>query len=226
MAADQEIAQLLGLARDRTAYQNPLFQAVSQMAYRGLPAYAREGTQLSGTLSNHPPAASQGGGIGIGGALGAAGLGALAGNALSGGGGELGKLIASLAKLLRGKGGRDTVQGDQPFPGGALMGPPAFDPTRFMGWPSDRNLGPVKPLTPNVTTSETFALPDSNNPFGNPSNDPFGNPFLPSSDPFSPYGPMSYPSDPSGGSGIGPGMQRYYGGASGDSGPDDDWWHP
>ena len=221
MAQPPELQQLLALSRDRTAYQNPLFQAVSQMAYRGLPAYAREGTALSGTLSNQAPAASpQGGGMGLGGAIGAAGLGALLGNALSGGGGEIGALIKGLKKLLHiGDNGRDTVQGDKPYGGGALMNPTqGFPNLDFLGWPGDRNLETVKSLTPNVTTSENFALPDSN--------DPFGNPLLPSSDPFSPYGPLGYPTDPSGGSGIGPGMQRYYGGASGDSEPDDDWWHP
>jgi len=202
MAQPPELQQLLALSRDRTAYQNPLFQAVSQMAYRGLPTYAREGTQLSGTLSNQAPAAApQGGGLGLGGALGAAGLGALAGNALSGGGGELGKVLAGLKKLLGLGGGPNTVQGDRPFGGGAEINPTqGFDPNGFTGW--DQSVS-----------------------------DPFGNPYLPSDPGF--YTGTTYPTDPSGGTGIGPGMQQYYGGSEGfyggsggDSGPDDNWWHP
>lgn len=176
MADNPELSQLLQLSRDRTAYQNPLFQAVTQMAYRGLPTYAREGTQLSGTLSNQAPAPSQSGGGGLGQTLGAAGLGALAGNAL-GGGNMLGALIDGLKKLF-GHGGRDTVQGDSPFGGGALTGPSAYDPWDFMGW------------DPSVSDAQ-------------------GNPFLPSDPGF--YTGMEYPTDPSGGSGIGPGMQGYYG---------------
>lgn len=178
MATPPELQQLLAQSRDRTAYQNPLFQAVTQMAYNGLPTYARQGTQLSGTLSNQaPPVAPQGGGgSDLAKMLAAGGAGALAGNALSGGN-ALGALIAGLKKLF-GHGGRDTVQGDQPYGGGALTGP-GFDPNGFMGWDASVS-------------------------------DPQGNPYLPSDPGFYVGGGM--PMDPSGGSGVGPGMQAFRGG--------------
>jgi len=196
MSADQDISQLLGLARDRTAYQNPLFQALSQQAFQGLPAYARQGTQLSGTLSNQaPPPSQSGGGIGLGGALASGGLGALLGSALSGGGGPLGALLQGLKKLFGAGGGQNSVQGDSPFGGGALTGPN----TLFSGYEQD----------PQASWNSGL---------------PWEQPNLPSDPGF--YTGMGFPNDPSNGSGVGPGMAQYYGGASGDSGPDDNWWHP
>lgn len=181
MATPPELQQLLALSRDRTAYQNPLFQAVTQMAYQGLPTYARQGTQLSGTLSNQAPAAQaqSGGGSGLTTALAAGGAGALLSNALSGGSFDLGRLVSGLRRLFGG-GGRDTVQGDQPFSGGAEINPTqGFDPNAFLGW--DQSVS-----------------------------DPFGNPYLPS-DPgvYWGQGGGAMPTDPSGGSGIGPGMRDY-----------------
>lgn len=183
MADSPELQQLLALSRDRTAYSNPLYQAVTQMAYRGLPTYAREGTNLSGTLSNQAPPASGGGGMNpaLAAALGASGMGAL--DALMGGknGGSLPiqQLINGLKKLFGG--GQDTVQGDKPYSGGALTGP-GFD-NSFAGWGD-----------------------------------------LPSSDPFADFGPMSYPSDPSGGTGVGPGMQAYRGVGGGGDMTDEEYW--
>lgn len=80
---------------------------------------------------------------------------------------------------------------------------------------------------------------------GNPSN-PYGPTTITSADPFGGnlpgYDPIGEnfatggPTDPSGGSGVGPGMADFYewlktqGGGGpdnmGDAGPDDDWWHP
>lgn len=185
MADNPELQQLLAMSRDRTAYQNPLFQAVTQMAYRGLPTYAREGTQLSGTLSNQAPPAQGSGGGGmnplLAGGIGA-GLGALAGN-----GNALGALIEGLKKLF-GHGGRNTVQGDSPYGGGALTGP-GFDPNGFTGW------------DPSVS-------------------DPSGNPYLLSDPGF--YTGMSV-NDPSGGTGIGPGMQAFRQ-SGGSETPTGNWW--
>lgn len=179
MATPPELQQLLALSRDRTAYQNPLFQAVTQMAYQGLPTYARQGTQLSGTLSNQVPAVTpETGGSGLGTTLGAAGLGALAGNAL-GGGNALGALIDGLKKLFGKGGGPTTVQGDRPFGGGALTGPN----TLLSGYEQ----------TPQASWGTGL---------------PWEQPFLTSDPGF--YTGMTYPTDPSGGSGIGPGMQQYY----------------
>lgn len=75
-----------------------------------------------------------------------------------------------------------SVQGNQPYSGGT--GLPSFgsDPTQFGGW------------DPGVS-------------------DPSGQPYLPS-DPGVYYGESgagAYPTDPSGGTGVGPGMQAYYG---------------
>ena len=183
------------MSRDRTAYQNPLFQAVTQMAYGGLPTYARQGTQLSGTLSNQaPPAAPQSGG-GMNPLL-AGGLGALGGAALQKLGPQgdmLGALIDGIKKLLAHRG--QSIQGNKPYGGGALMGPGAD--RSFAGW------------DPSVS-------------------DPFGNPYL-TSDPGSWYGPdggAGMVNDPSGGSGVGPGMQDYYASQSGGGEPTmpEEWW--
>ena len=196
MAADQEIAQLLALSRDRTAYQNPLFQAVTQMAYRGLPTYAREGTQLSGSLSNQIPQTSQSGGgmnPALAAALGAGGMGAL--DALMSHGGSnnaVGALIEGLKKLFGHRGGNGSVQGDEPFSGGALTGPN----TLFSGYER----------TPDRSWNTGL---------------PYEQPFLTSDPGF--YTGMTYPTDPSRGTGVGPGMQQYYGaGFWGDTDPNEE----
>lgn len=185
MAAPPELQQLLAQSRDRTAYQNPLFQAVTQMAYRGLPVYAREGTQLSGTLSNQAPAVApqSGGGMspltsGILGGLGGAAL-----NSLGPNGNLLGAAIDGLKKLF---GHRDQgVQGNRPYGGGAQTGP-----------------------------GMSQNLPNDALMF------PFGYDW-------------TGPQDPSQGTGVGPGMQRYYDWLATQGGGEDssdqysnpeDWW--
>ena len=170
-----ELQQLLALSRDRTAYQNPLFQATTQLAYSMLPTYARQGTALSGSLGSGIPAtAPQSDGSGLGGMLGAGALGALAGNGASG---NLSSLIDGLKRLFMRQRG---IQGDRPYGGGALTGGGQGAPG-FGGW------------DPGVS-------------------DQYGQPYLPS-DPGVYYGQGgggASPSDPSGGSGVGPGMQGYY----------------
>jgi len=159
MAAPPELSQLLAMSRDRTAYQNPLFQAVTQMAYGGLPTYARQGTQLSGTLSNQaPPAAAQSGG-GMNPAL-AAGLGGLGGaalNSLGPNGNALGALIDGIKKLFGGN-------PSNPY------GKTTFGPAQGTGLQS------YNPFEANPNTGM-------------------------------PYDWNGFPTDPSGGSGQGPGMQ-------------------
>jgi hypothetical protein len=50
-----ELRQLLQLQSQRTAYQNPLFEAVTNQAFQGLPTYATQGKGLSGGLPTTPP---------------------------------------------------------------------------------------------------------------------------------------------------------------------------
>lgn len=224
MAAPPELSQLLAQSRDRVAYQNPLFQAVTQMAYAGLPTYARQGTQLSGSLSNVAPLAPTPtpGGIGPGtagilGGLGGAALNAL-GSGGSGGGGALGALISGIKKLLASK--PTTVQGNKPYPGGALTGGGQPALYLFPGMAGNEGIDPNRwpGGGPSVTTNESYGFPNDI------LNDPY---FLNSLS-------NGMPNDPSGGSGIGPGMQDFYdwlkqqggGGGMGDQGPLDDWWHP
>jgi hypothetical protein len=197
--AAPELQQLLAMSRDRTAYQNPLFQAVTQMAYGGLPSYARQGTQLSGTLSNvAPPALASSDGMspltsGLLGGLAGAGL-----NALGPNGNALGALIDGIKKLLAMRNQAPPIQGNKPIAG--LNGPTGlpignlYDPSKyFPGWPNQP--ASERTLRPGVTTDEIFGLPSMPFPdFGFPS------------------APMGYPTDPSGGTGVGPGMQGFRGG--------------
>lgn len=180
-----QLGQLLDMSVQQNAYQNPLRQAVTQGAYGMLPTFMREGTQLTGGLSNAIPAAGNygggGGGVNKAGVAGGAGLAALAGLLGKNGAGgsmDLGKIFGWIKSKF---GHGQSVQGNQPYGGGALGSgnPGTFG--GFEGW------------DPSVS-------------------DPHGNPFL-TSDPGSWYdasGSGAYPTDPSGGSGVGPGMQDYY----------------
>lgn len=185
MAAPDELQQLLALSRDRVAYQNPLFQAVTQMAYSGLPIYARQGTQLSGSLPNAIPAiAPRSGGMSpaTAGLLG--GLGGAALNSLGPNGNALKALIDGIKKLFSHQQG---IQGNKPFGGGITPSANPYNPNDlFLGWPNQP--GSARGLTPNVTTSEIYGFP---------------------SFPTFPPSMNGYPSDPSAGSGVGPGMQGF-----------------
>src|SRR6266571_204767 len=113
-AVPPQLSQLLDQSVARTAYQNPLFQATTQGVYSMLPTFARQGTALSGTLSNAIPAApATSGGPGLGSLAGIGGLGALAAllGSGSGAGGNLGKLIKALVDKF--KGTDPTVQGNK-----------------------------------------------------------------------------------------------------------------
>ena len=128
MAAPPELQQLLAQSRDRVAYQNPLFQAVTQMAYGGLPTYARQGTQLSGTLSNQVPAIAPPSGGGMNPLL-AAGLGGLGGaalNSLGPNGNALGALIDGIKKLFGHGGNPSNPYGNTTYSN--HYDPFAFDP--------------------------------------------------------------------------------------------------
>src|SRR2546428_705268 len=56
-----ELRQLLAQSVQRQQYQNPLFQAVSQQAFQGLPAYARQGLSMPTTMPASAPSADSGG---------------------------------------------------------------------------------------------------------------------------------------------------------------------
>ena len=204
-----ELQQLLSESVNRTQYQNPLFQAVTQMAYRGLPTYAREGTSLGQLGPAAPIQQMPDGGVPDWlKMLGAGGVGALLGGLGNGGGGPLKALIDGLKHLFS-NGGQQGVQGDKPYGGGT--GLPIGNPSipSFLGW--DNGTGsPTREPVPGVETNWNWSF--------DPNTDPNW------------YNPgFSGPADPSGGSGVGPGMQQYYngyGGASGDHGPADNWWHP
>jgi hypothetical protein len=126
-----ELRQLLAQSVQRQQYQNPLFQAVSNQAFQGLPSYARQGLSMPSGLPAPSPQ-SDGGGMPDWLKMAMAGAGGAAANGL-GGGNALGALINGLKRLFGG-GGRGEVQGNKPNAGGALTGPGAFDPSQFMGW--------------------------------------------------------------------------------------------
>jgi hypothetical protein len=176
-----ELRQLLAQSVQRQQYQNPLFEAVTNQAFSGLPSYARQGLSLGPGLPAQAPQVDSGGMPDwLRAALAGAG-GAAAGDAMSGG--NMMKALIDGLKKLFGPHGRDTVQGNKPYAGGALTGPGAFDPSQFMGWdqgPSGRDGGQWDPFLP--------------------------------SDPGVYTGWDGLPSDPSGGTGLGPGMQSHYGG--------------
>jgi hypothetical protein len=157
---------------------------------------------MSGTLSNAIPAAPAQSGGNVGGlaaGAGAAGLGALlAGLAGNGGGAKIdvGKIINAIKKMFEKNG---HVQGDKPYEGGALTGPRAYDPTKFMGFP-----GPDPEPQGRVTTDYNFSYP--NNIF----DDIDANYLNPN---------FTGPNDPSRGTGVGPGMWNYRGG-----GTSNDWY--
>lgn len=185
-AVPPQLSQLLDQSVQRQAYQNPLFQATTQGVYDMLPDFAKNGTALSGTLPNTvqpPSAAGASGGPGLGTAAALGGGSALAAalqHAGSGSGGDLSKIFEAIRKKFGGQ--IPGLQGNQPFPGGAL---PSGNPNMngFTGWDPNGNTGGGS-----------------------------GQPYLPS-DPgvyWGQNGGGAQPTDPSGGTGIGPGMQAYY----------------
>lgn len=194
-----ELRQLLAQQTQRSAYQNPLFEAVTGQALSGLPDYAKAGHTLGPSMGTAVPPVS-GGGLGVGGALAAgaagAGLGSLLGPG-SGGNLPLQQLINALKKLFAG--GRDTVQGNKPNAGGAMTGGGQGMPDWFNGWANDPMVGPQQ--------SDPFLFSDPGSWYGQ-------------------GGEGASPTDPSGGTGVGPGMQdfRNGGGAGTPPGEEGSWW--
>lgn len=159
-AIPPQVLQLLNNSVARQGYQNPLYQATTKGVFDMLPDFAKEGSQLSGSLpSTIPPADpwnGAGGGQGGPGLKTAAGLGGLA--ALLGGGssgGVLGSLLKKIRDLFGGHGGG--------MPTGPGPGPATPDPVYGYTGP---DYGPATP-DPTVNTDEFFASwPETNTPFG------------------------------------------------------------
>src|SRR6185295_1084381 len=152
-----ELRQLLAQQTQRSAYQNPLFEAVTGQALAGLPDYAKAGHTLGPSMGTSVPQVSGGGGggMGPGGALAAGGLGALAGllgKPGSGGNLPLQQLINALKKLFAKKDG--TFTGPQQETGPSLddllQNPNLLNPDMFPGFmPTEPN-----PMRPDVNTNE------------------------------------------------------------------------
>lgn len=213
-AVPPQLSQLLDNAVARQGYQNPLYQATTKGVYDMLPTFAKEGTSLSGNLPSTIPqsasASASGGGPGLGTAVGAGALGALAaalGKAGSGSGGDISKLVKDIIDHFK---KQRQIQGNKPYQGGALpSGNPGMN--GFTGWDNSWDVGMNYDQwpggggpTPNVTTDMNFSYPGDvfgTGWSGDPNNGVDAN-WL--------NGGWTGPSDPSGGSGVGPGMQPYY----------------
>jgi len=147
-----ELRQLLAQQTQRSAYQNPLFEAVTGQALAGLPDYAKAGHTLGQSMGTSVPQVSGGGGGGgLGGALAAgaagAGLGAMSNLPMQ-------KLIDALKKLFTG--GRN---------GGPFVGPqPETGPTL------DQLLRNYDELNPDMFPGRTGVEP---NPFADVLTDQF-----------------------------------------------------
>jgi hypothetical protein len=197
-----QLGQLLDMSLQQNAYQNPLRQAVTQGAYGMLPTFMREGTQLTGGLTNSVPAPGNysgggGGGVNKAGVAGGAGLAALA--ALlgkSGSGGEMN--LSKIFNWIKSKFGHQ-VQGNKPYAGGAL---PSGNPGTFggfEGWANDDFSGP-----------QDFMGPIDQGPHGTVNTDEWMGQWPETLTPFDPFDPGQLPQ---GG-----------GGDSFDAGPWEDGW--
>jgi hypothetical protein len=176
------LSQLLDMSVARTAYQNPLFAATTKGTYDMLPSFAKEGSAMSGTLSNAIPAAPAQSGGNVGGlaaGAGAAGLGALlaalAGNKGNGASFDVNKIIDALKKKFAKKPGVNQPYG---FTGpinneGYRSDPWELSPDLFPGFNDPRN----DPFPGNVNTDEWMGQwPESSDPFA-----PFDPNMLPNS---------------------------------------------
>jgi len=181
-----QLSQLLDLSVGRTAYQNPLFQATTQGAYSMLPTFARQGTALTGGLSNAIPAAptSTSGGPGIGSIAGPAGLAALA--ALLGGGGGSGASgnLSTIANALK------KLFGSKP-----ATPPPTFPPSKPLspGQFPNFNVPSMGDVPPGPMSPDQFpGFTPQPDPFGTVNTDYFFN-WPETSTPFAPFDPSLLP---------------------------------
>jgi hypothetical protein len=176
-----QLSQLLDLSVGRTAYQNPLFQATTQGAYAMLPTFARQGTALTGNLSNAIPAApaNTSGGPGLGAIAGPAGLAALA--ALLGSGSGASGNLSSIANALKKLFGSKPTTPPPTFPPSKPVSPDQFPGFSYPGL-GDLPPGPVDPHDfPGYTP-----YPD---PFGNVDTSEIFGPWPETTDPFAPFDP-------------------------------------
>lgn len=225
------ILDLTSAGANRVNRTEPIHEAAMAMARHMAPDYAQGAMGALPSRTDPSTIAQRGLSTGANGADGGSNLAKALAGLLGGlGAANGGKLpIQQLIDYLKKKFAHDqsrlrrTGQGNKPYPGGALpSGNPGMN--GFTGWADngdngeDYNRWPGSgDPTPNVDTSYDI------NGF-----DPsvlFGNGFDPNSQPNWDllYGLFNgSPSDPSGGSGVGPGMQDYRGGDGG--GPGADWW--
>jgi hypothetical protein len=187
-AVPPQLSQLLDMSVARTAYQNPLYAATTKGVYDMLPTFAKEGSAMTGTLSNAIPAApppSSGGNVGgLAAGAGAAGLGALlaalAGN--SGGGKiDVNKIIDALKKKFGKKPGVN-----QPY---GFTGPIDNEGYNSDPWP----LSPD--LFPGFNDPRNDRLP------GTVDTDEFLGQWPETSDPFAPFDPNMLPNSAGGAGG-------------------------
>jgi hypothetical protein len=198
------LMDLMDASVNRARSQEPIHNAAMAMAAHMAPGYAQSamGPLKPRTDPNTIKPLKGGTGSNDNGPGGTSSLlaGLLSALAMGGpgAGGNLGKLIQDLIKLFQ-HGGRDTVQGNKPFGGGALTGPqnPA-DVMHFLGFAPNEGATPNGPIG-NVETNTSFAYP----------NDIFNDPTFLNSLPIG-------PTDPSNGTGIGPGMAAFYGSGGGE----------
>lgn len=196
----QQLEALLQMSGQRVADEQPIHQAAMAMAARMAPGYARGAMTATPTM----PALS-------------AAPAATSGSQSSSGGFPVGKTLA-----LSGLGALLTPGKDGEIPLKKLI-----DGLKklFSHGPSVQG---NKPFSGGAATGGGQGYPDFTG-WDQSVSDPFGNPLLPS-DPGFWTNWDGNPNDPSGGTGVGPGMQDYYSGGGsdnmGDNGPDDDWWHP
>lgn len=101
-----ELQQLLAQQVARNNYQNPLFQAVTNQAFMGLPTYARDGLSL-GTLGPAVVTPMSGGGAGFGAGAAAGGVGGLLLSSLLTNSGRLAPWAAHAIHSLLGGGATD-----------------------------------------------------------------------------------------------------------------------
>lgn len=174
-----QLSQLLDIGVQRQAFSNPLYEATTRGTYAMLPTFAKEGTQLSGGLSSAIPAPTTGGGGTGGGGAGVAG----------------GVSLAALAGLLAsGSGGETNLQKIIDKIKGLFhrgKDGEGADTNEFTGPMDQPGVGaPDWSSFPGYGTAPDYLLSDPGTFYDQ-------------------NGRGATPTDPSGGTGVGPGMRDY-----------------
>lgn len=183
-AVPPQLSQLLQMSADRAAYQQPLVQAQTQGLYQMLPNFAKNGTTMPTTMPSSSPSNSNTGmNPLLSAGLGASAAAALAALGKNGASGDIpfSGIVNALKKLFGGG-----QNGIQPYTG------PDYGPTQLQNQAGN---------LPGLSDADlaSWLRPD--------------NGLILPSDPGVYYGGNgggAMPSDPSGGTGVGPGMADYY----------------